>query len=299
MARRDSVLLPHCFVTLVIEHFRFASGLVKKASGLTYNEFLALEALRLSDGPLQIEPMADYLMLKKRSVVSMLLDMEDAGLVWKAAVSGDARKMAIAATPTGVQAASAVSRTLRDSVSQVFWGNLPRQEYYEIMCPYVVEATDLLRGHKAADVRLHDDADCLPIGLLIFWRAIIAEWSRLVHREGSISLGSYRVLAAVADNPMCTPSEVAEELCIQRSRVAIDKRPLLDQGLIVQRPAESDARKALFRPTSKGASLARRLTQAIASTANEAHENVPSEGMMAVNAWHARAYANIRAYRSK
>lgn len=74
---------------------------------------------------------------------------------------------------------------------------------------------------------------------------------RLIHRESSLSLGSYRVLAAVADNLMCTPSDVAEELCIQRSRVAMDKRPLLAQGLITQTPALSDARRPCSAPPAK------------------------------------------------
>lgn len=176
MTRGDSVLLPHCFVTLVIEHFRFASNSIKTASGLTYNKFLAPEMLRLSDNPLQIGPMADHLMLAKRSVVSMLLDMEDMGLVRKSVMPKDARKMSVSTTATEIQTANEASRRLHDSVSRVFWDNLPRQEYYEIMCPYVVEATNLLRGHKTTGVRLHDDANCLPIGLMTFWRAIIGEW---------------------------------------------------------------------------------------------------------------------------
>ena len=60
---------------------------------MTYNKFLAPEMLRLSDNPLQIGPMADHLMLAKRSVVSMLLDMEDMGLVRKSVMPKDARKM--------------------------------------------------------------------------------------------------------------------------------------------------------------------------------------------------------------
>lgn len=134
-------------MTVIAEHYRRISGLMRSEFGITYTDLLALTTLLERTASVPTPWLSDYLMLDRKTIWNVLLKLEDLGYVSKTASPDDGRTMLLRLSASGNQAAEDIHRRLSAFIREQFLANLHEDEYFDFMRDTSKKAVDILRGH--------------------------------------------------------------------------------------------------------------------------------------------------------
>ncbi|HZN97132.1 MAG TPA: MarR family winged helix-turn-helix transcriptional regulator [Gemmatimonadales bacterium] len=87
---------------------------------------------------------------------------------------------------------------------------------------------------------------------------VLRRSSRLSQREYGVGSAQLFVLQRLADSPASSINELAERTYTHQSSVSVVVRRLVEQGLVVRRPAMADRRRRELKLTAAGKRLAER-----------------------------------------
>lgn len=83
----------------------------------------------------------------------------------------------------------------------------------------------------------------------------------IVYRVSGLNLSQWRVIAAVADRPGCTATEVVSITPMDKGLVSRAVRTLVDREIITKRSSEKDGRAIFLRLTSEGERIYREIVK--------------------------------------
>lgn len=278
-------------------HRRVIKRVSNKRFELSYDGFATLFTLfAVGDGPAPcLEDLRDYLMLSRKTMLSILSDLEARGLVSKLSDPDDHRKMRLRLTSTG--------RTLTAEALQAFdeiWetklcASLPDEEFAHFMASGTIErSVAALRGRDCPLSLPHANRRFYSIDHVVYWRAMSDGWARVARRTGDVTMAEFGILALLDDAGDLPTTSVIDALMVQRSVVSACTRALVARGLVVVSQDGSDGRRTTLSPTRDGRALARRLKRELVSFTQ--HYDTPSDDSAAIiNTWYSRMHANLRA----
>jgi DNA-binding MarR family transcriptional regulator len=297
MAHKEAVLFSLQLALLMIEHHKLFSRHLKNYD-LSYSEFLVLSAIQDYGTFVPVEPLADFVILRKKTIISVLLNLEDAGLVEKSSSGQDGRRMLIGLSSKGIQVVDKAIVDLDELVRTVFWSALSEQEFFENVRNRIRNNVDALRGCsiKGFDKDNHCDT-VASVNFLIFWKAIVSKWSDITEREGGLSFSEFRVLALVAQFPQLSPHEIAEQLMVCRSNVSIYVTRLVSRGFLIENIDSNDGRGKWLVSSSSGNLVVNNLMLRLNELTQKVYSNSSDEDIMVLNVWHYRMYSSLKAGR--
>ena len=237
------------------QHRLLTSHLISEGV-LTYNEVTLLGALHEVRAPLAAEPLVDFLMLSPRTVRSMLLYLEDRGLVSKLADPTDGRFMLVEPTEQGLEAIESTVSDLFHLMKEAYWETLPESDFDSVLKMEMRRDVNMLRGF-VVDPFGEVARTTLPIpsDFFVFWRVVAERWSCLVRSASNLSLRDFRVLRYLDECGPLGPSAVANALSMQRSSLSLSKKRLIDGGFVSERRSGLDGRRTEIVCTARGKRL--------------------------------------------
>ena len=281
-------------MTVITEHYRRISGLMRSEFGVAYTDLLALTTLFEHAEAVPTPWLSDYLMLGRKTVWNVLLKLEDLGYVDKAASPDDGRTMLLRLTPAGEQVIESIHQRLASFIREQFLTNLHEEEYFDFVRDTSKEAVDILRGYPMENSL--EESGRRPLygsSHLLLWRSLIHKWKEALRDAGGPSLGAFRILDVLAEEGEAAPSALADKLCLPRSNTTTYLQQLVQDGLLHEVPHGHDGRQKAIAITRRGMRKARRLRTAIEKVAEASHGPLSSEGQLVVDAWYLRMYANL------
>ena len=281
-------------MTVIAEHYRRISGLMRSEFGITYTDLLALTTLLERTASVPTPWLSDYLMLDRKTIWNVLLKLEDLGYVSKTASPDDGRTMLLRLSASGNQAAEDIHRRLSAFIREQFLANLHEDEYFDFMRDTSKKAVDILRGHLVQpSLEESEERPLYGSSHIILWRSLIHQWRTTLRSHHGPSLGAFRILDFLAQEGETGPSTLADTLCLPRSNTTSYLQQLTQNGLLCQVPHSQDGRQKNIVITRRGIQEAHRLRSAIEKVAEAAHCSLSPEGQLVVDAWYLRMYANL------
>jgi DNA-binding MarR family transcriptional regulator len=299
MSSTEAVFFSLQLTTVFIEHVKISTRLLKARFSLTYNEFVALFALYSAAQPVTVEALGSYLMLRRNTVLPMLLQLENKGLVIKSNAEEDSRIMLITASQDGLTLVSKAAVGLDELLREVFWRALPESDFFQFMRNTIAKSVDLLRGFAVPGFDVAEVRDKLfPCAHYLFWRGMVELWAETTTSISALPFSEYRILELLKEFDTLSPRDIAERLLMQKSGVSVYKAHLLKEGLIVEATDPFDGRRVMLRSTKKGRKVARGIASELDKLVSLIHTTLSSEGVMILNAWYLRMYSNLRTARA-
>lgn len=299
MAEREAVFFTLQLTTVIIEHHKMIARLLKTQFGITYNEFSVLCLLLEGNKPLEAKVITDFLMLKKRTMRSILDELEDRSLIAKSTASADKRMMLISLTDRGGGLAKTANALIVHEVHEVFWYGLPPREFTETLFVMIGPAIEDLRGHPIDEIeRNKSGSPTINVGFFLFWRLLIEYWEQAAQKRAGLGLSAARVLAIVGHFDGFSPQDIADRLLIERSGVSLYKKELMQAGLVTEEENEHDGRGRLLHCTKAGYRMAKRLDGEFLEVTHRVHRLVSDTQAVVLNAWFMRMYANLMIFKS-
>ncbi|MDR1185157.1 MAG: hypothetical protein LBK67_10245 [Coriobacteriales bacterium] len=282
-------------VTVFLAHQPFFSRYLMAKVGLTYSEFTLLFMLFVSRSPVSLQSASDYLVLSKKTVLTLLYKLEDTYLVTKEAVQEDRRMMRIIVSESGKELMRRALAELNTLMKDTVWKALPEQEYLEHMSNNISKGVDVLRGFSMtsiAPLRRQSGVLCTP-DHCIYWRLVAERWREIVRNEGRLAFGEFGIITLLDECGDLRMSNIAGLLRLQRSGVAMYKRHLLEKGLVSERKHAHDGRILNLHVNSEGQRLSRRLKERLNAFTSCAHGPIDDDTARIINAWYFRMYSNL------
>jgi DNA-binding MarR family transcriptional regulator len=286
--------------TVIYEHFKRSSRYLRVHFGLRYNAFTILLCLLEAQRPAAVAELADYLMLSKNTVLSLLLALEDDGLVAKTGRPNDNRFMECTLTDEGVGLVRKASRDVSDMLANTFLASLPMDEFARFSD--IDSATRVLRGHDvpgfgatAPGTASIDSREYLfPSGHFVEWHVLVNRWKACLRRHSPLSFDEFRILDLVSSREGMTLGEVAEGLQLQKSGLSIYKSRLEESGLLQCRPDPFDGRRTVVRCTAESARMVAELRTRLDEVTRAGHVGLSETDAIVLDAWYMRMYSNMR-----
>lgn len=301
MRGREVIYFNQKFITVVIEHERCCRRFLRKRFGLSYSSFSLMNALAEKNSPTSVEQLQEYLLLSRKTVLALLLVLEDAGLVYKDHASEDGRMMAVSLSEKGKACYRDISRGLEEYLSCIFWKELPKKEFLKVMLRDIESGVDILRGRPVERFR-NEAADLLDIlsgEVLTFWRVMPDRWADTVSEESSLTLNEYRILALLEEVGTLSAYEIADALLISKSNVSTCQERMIKANYLQKSANPFDKRSVLLSTTAQGRKLVRNLTDVLTEFTRSIFLLVPEGDVPLYNAWFFRAYSNMKSYLSR
>ena len=285
----ESILFCPQLVTLLIEHLRLAAG-VAKGHGLSLSGYLVL-SMRQADGcPLQVGDYAETLGMKPASIMKVLQDLEDRGLVVKESAAWDKRIVELKKTQAGLELMEAVTRDISSLFESLFWKNIPADELKRLRwgIPVFLESVGV-------DVRKIDDGPELGMSpqFLHSPYQTVRRWKAALSGE-PVTFAEYRVLSLLRAQRGVVPSNASNQLCMRRSQVSPILKSLIEKGLAREASLyEEDGRSKRYVTTRKGSRLASRLDRKLERITEDAYAVTNGWEAHMLDAWHLRMYFDL------
>ncbi|MBR2836062.1 MAG: MarR family transcriptional regulator [Coriobacteriales bacterium] len=291
----ENVACTSQMITVILEHLRLIAKCVKQGYNLTYGELSLLVAMFEAKRPILVEPMADFLMLKRQTLWTMMLELEDRGILCKQSLHDDMRSMLCSFSPQGQVLTEQAIQDFNRLIEVVFMPSLSSKEHAEFK-DSVQYSNDALRGHTIPEELRPKPAD-LRFGAeyLVYWRAIAEVWEKTTH-ESQFALTEYRMLQILDEYGTMYPADITQKLFIERSSVSVFKTKLIERGLLREACDPFDRRRSIVQPTKEGRTAFQTATYRLSEATRMAHTGLDDNGIMVVNVWYMRMYSNLRKY---
>lgn len=280
-------------IAVILEQQRLLSRALKLWYGLTVSEYCLLSALGATERPVRVKTLADFLMLKRGTVLDMLTVLETRRLIEKHSDVDDHRVMQVDLTTEGGRIAIAAPRRLYALQERTFWRDLPEHDLSEVIFCNVHRGVDALRGKPVPQIRAGVAREEVPVELLLCGSAMIDAWESAVRQGSGLAFSEYRILAVLEESGAMASTAISDRLRIEQSNVSVYKRRLIALGFVREVHEDHDGRRVLLQCTKEGAKLVRRLANAVGRVTCLTHEHLPDVEIMTVNAWYARMYRNL------
>lgn len=279
----------------ISKHMRRQRDYLRNVHQLAYGEFAMLYAMLDAGAPLAVEPLAEFLMLKTRTVRQMLLAMEDRGLVAKRSDPGDNRRMVSSLTEAGEAAVRSAAYECFLRFEKPLWRNLAEAEFEEVLGSDMRSCVNHIRGRAVEPFEdgARAKASPVPVDHFVFWRVVTDRWAQAVREECGLSLNAFCLLRCLYEQGALHPSEAADMMLIPRSALSACKQELEGRGLIAEHGGRLDRRGVVLSCTQEGADAARRVFVPLDEMTRDFHSAMDEEGAAVVNAWYARMFVNM------
>lgn len=289
----ESITLNSHLMTFIVGQKRLIDSVLRPI-GINYTEFCVLFALLETSKPALTESLADYLILKPRTVLSALATLESKGLIFKQDAGEDNRKMLVSLASKGRAFTNETAEKVNAQNAKTLHDSLPAEDLRIVMLPRIKYAVDEFRGHSANAFLTHDPANPgLGVEHFIFWRVLLERWTEAVHQVAGLSLGEYRLLSLLLETNEMGQSAICRRLMMQKSKVSDYKTKLIKEKLIKENRGKVDARESLLCITAKGRRIARQCGDVLTKIWKDGHASLSDEEMLTVEAWYARMYGNL------
>jgi DNA-binding MarR family transcriptional regulator len=296
--QRETVKFSLQLAAVFLAHRRSLSLFFRERYGLSYSEIAVSLALHEANAPVLLMPLTDYLMLSRKTVLTILDSLEAKRLILKKNYPADRRLMSICLTAQGKELADQALAGLNELVRDIFLVALPKEDFTRFMSGSIKSGIDALRGHPAPKAfASYGDSVIIGVDFLIYWRVLYDRWENIVRAESHLSFNSFRVAALLDESDNLSPFDIAEHLLAQRSEIAVCKTRLLSHGLIREKRDVSDGRRRILAITAKGHKLVRSMSARLDEITRKAHSHISDENRAVLNAWYYRMYSNLRAAR--
>ena len=293
MALRESFQFSTDYITLIIEHVRTITHLLRSIAGITYNEYALLAVLLDACKRFQAADLGDYIGLKTRAITASLLDLEDRGYIEKECDPHDRRIMLIGLRDGSIDEARSIVSTIEEHVRERFWIGLQVEEFM-LFRESTSQAVDKLRGHAVPSVQDHiTPTTLIHPDFYIAWRMMQEVWNAVSCKVGRLPLRECRVLLLARQVGIVSPSDAADSLLIDKAGVTLAKKKLVQMGLVTQSTLKSDDRKLIIECTRTGATLADKLHAELRKTTEGILSEGTGESLMRVNSWSMMMYRSL------
>lgn len=290
----DRFAISHRMMTVITEHYRLTSALMRSDFNLTYSGLSTLTTLLEYTEAVPTPWLCDYLMLERKTVWNVLLKLEDRGLIAKEASPIDGRTMLLSLTPEGRVVSERANEALAAFARERFLASLQEEEFFEFMRDSSRESCDILRGHFMPTLAATpNQSHFFGSSHLLLWRTLISRWKEALRDNHGPSLSAFRLLDLLDQEREAQPSGLADTLRLPRSNASLYFRQLIQGGLIRETPSCSDGRCKTVALTKRGTQEADRLRKIVQSITQEAHRPLSQDGQLVVEAWYARMYVNL------
>ena len=290
----DRFAISHRIMTVITEHYRLTSALMRSDFNLTYSGLSTLTTLLEYTEAVPTPWLCDYLMLERKTVWNVLLKLEDRGLIAKEASPIDGRTMLLSLTPEGRVVSERANEALAAFARERFLASLQDEEFFEFMRDSSRESCDILRGHSMPTLAATpNQSHFFGSSHLLLWRTLISRWKEALRDNHGPSLSAFRLLDLLDQEREAKPSGLADTLRLPRSNASLYFRQLIQGGLIRETPSCSDGRYKTVALTKRGTQETDRLRKIVQSITQEAHRPLSQDGQLVVEAWYARMYVNL------
>lgn len=290
----DRFAISHRIMTVITEHYRLTSALMRSDFNLTYSGLSTLTTLLEYTEAVPTPWLCDYLMLERKTVWNVLLKLEDRGLIAKEASPIDGRTMLLSLTPEGRVVSERANEALAAFARERFLASLQDEEFFEFMRDSSRESCDILRGHSMPTLAATpNQSHFFGSSHLLLWRTLISRWKEALRDNHGPSLSAFRLLDLLDQEREAKPSGLADTLRLPRSNASLYFRQLIQGGLIRETPSYSDGRYKTVALTKRGTQETDRLRKIVQSITQEAHRPLSQDGQLVVEAWYARMYINL------
>lgn len=293
MAYKEAVLFNLQLTTVFVEHQRRYADFIREQFGLTYNEMILLLTLNGVNEPIAIRPITEYLMLERKTVLTILANLESKDLIVKQGFSKDARIVLVSINSKGNKLAQESIRSLMDLMREEFTQSLPEQEFSELTG--IRRGIDKIRGFEVAEMGVSQECqEATTVDYMLYWRTLVDSWTSIIKDRCNLAFNEYRILALTDNYDALSPGDIARLLVIESSAVSIHKASLLSQGLVQEAVDPFDSRGRIVRCSAKGTKVVRSVWTELEQITRVAHNHLSEKGIGIVNAWYLRMYSNLR-----
>lgn len=278
-------------------HHRLLTRLLRRTCDLSYNEFTLLFVLSTLREPAGPDDLGSYLILARKTTLTLLSDLEDRGLLLKEGMPRDRRRMLVDLTPSGRSLTEHALVLTDRAFEEVFCRTLPAGEFSAFMNAQTMRASlDAIRGRRVRLDSASDGRGYYSAEHFIYWRALSHAWANIVREACGLPFNAYGVLALLDEKGPLEAAVVADALTLARSEVSAHKKRLVRDGALLEAPVDGDARKARLELTGKGRALARSLHGKLEDYM-ERMDTTGGGGVAAIiNTRYYRMYTNILSY---
>lgn len=102
----------------------------------------------------------------------------------------------------------------------------------------------------------------------------------IVYRVSGLNLSQWRVIAAVADRPGCTATEVVTITPMDKALVSRAVRTLVDREIIAKQSSERDGRSVYLRLTTEGEKIYREIVNALDNEHASGRNTLPDQNQV-------------------
>jgi DNA-binding MarR family transcriptional regulator len=296
MSNRELIGFNKQIATVIIEHKRLLSRFIKTNFQVTYSEFTVLFALLDAAAPMRLSYLCGYLILSRKTILTIASQLEDKCLVAKTSLPEDKRVVLVSLTGEGKRQTRQIFERLADVMGGQIHKSLPEQDFHQYMMPSIGDGVKALGSvSTVSETPKTAHTGLFTLEHFIYWRAISEKWSAIVREEGRLTFHEFGLLALLNESGDMNCLDIADTLLIPASSVSLCKRHLLELSLVEERRNCADARKVLLRITAKGQRLTHRLKEKLNAFTQQAHGGIEGETATIINAWYFRMYSNIKA----
>ena len=278
-------------------HHRLLSRMLHREFELPYNAFTTLFVLRSVAGSVPVDMLTSYLILARKTMLTLLTGLEDRGLVRKLSDATDRRRMRIALTQAGASLTDTALASVDEVFENVFCRTLPSSEFSHFMGAAQMRVSlDAIRGEAVRLDTITDGRRYYSAEHFIYWRALAEEWADIVREESGLPFNAFGILALLDEKGPLDTTRVVEALMLPRSEVSARKSQLLARDAVVENPVGGDRRKTRLALTDAGRDLAHGLHASLDAYMARIDTTCDDETAALINTWYYRMYTNIRAY---
>lgn len=280
-------------------YYRVVRKYIHQRTTLSFNAFVTALSLNADHSGMSARAIADYLGIKPRSAWSMLIEMENAGIIAKTVDSNDGRIMLVTLTDKGVEQIAEWLNDVNRWTQNIFWSDFPNKEFDLQYRQFIWESTKRLRGFSVDEYVQQSQGDSVGSSgfmaeLLLFHRLLIEDWNRVVSQKCNLSFSEYLVLALLEKKGSLHPCDIADFLMTGRSAITAHVSTLLSEGLVEKRFDDQDRRAHSLQATTKGRRLSRGITGDLDKRTSWIYGPTPDNRSTLFNSYYLRMYSNLR-----
>lgn len=280
--------------TMYLENMHLLSSFCKDMYQLTASEYELMLTLLKSQCSLQIQQLADFLVLKPSTLWQMALSLEDRGFVIKYCDESDKRLLGLSLSDKGRLLINECSKGLSKLHARIIYDALPHQEHSQHLHKTIGASLDTLRGHSSAITLVETSPTEFRVEFMIFMRVIIEQWKQCIRNHAELSFSEFRILHTLDEHSAMRIQDISQHLMIAPSQVSAGKRRLEIKEYILEKKNPLDGRSVLLTATAKGLTLVEEVTKHLDRITVPTHSPGTEEAVMVLRAWHTRMYYNLR-----
>lgn len=275
------------FATIVVETNRKIDTTLSKTFGFSSTDFCILQQLYVGEGEIRLSDLQKLFLLKRNSIATAVMRLEERGLVTKRPMRDDLRSFRLVLTEEGTKNAEIASSEIRRVLVKASWHKNPEDPRIDdCMKMHADNFFDKRLNTHLKSKDLIQDYYILP-GWILGLKELQKDWTETVKNRFGLSFGEYRTLAFLVEQDESLRSKaIAAHLFFDQSMVSVIVKRLAKYKYVMSRIDKADKRCSEIEVTEEGRRMQQDAFSALSAVTAEHFTGMSSQDKDMLNQWH-------------